>query len=155
MKARILKFPPAVMLVLLIIGASMCGCGAISYVVQALVPASKGTWVEAKSEALSEGKKVLILVYTSQDIQYQHGQLARLYTALGVAKEMKSKLKVDVVDPITVEKFQASNLNWADRSLSQIGREQYSADLVMYIELHEFTTTRQLFDDMAGPDFFE
>ena len=128
---------------LLVLSAGMCGCGALSYVLQMVIPEGKGNWVEAQTEALSEGKKVLILVYADQAIQYQHGQLARYRTAAVVAKEMQSKLKVDVVDPAIVEQFQASNLNWTDRHPSQIGRERYRADLVLYIELQEFTTAAE------------
>jgi len=133
---------PAV-LGLLALSAGLCGCGAISYVLQMVIPEGKGTWVAAQSEALSEGKKVLILVYADETIQYRHGQLARYYTASIVAKEMQSKLKVEVVDPAEVEQFQASDLNWTDRHPSQIGRERYDADLVLYIELQEFTTAAE------------
>ncbi len=133
---------PAV-LGLLAFSGGLCGCGAISYVVQMLAPGGKGKWVAAQSEALSEGKKVLILVYADENIQYQHGQLASYRTAAVVAEEMRSKLKVDVVDPTIVEQFQASDLNWTDRHPSQIGRERYHAELVLYVELQEFTTAAE------------
>jgi len=58
---------------------------------------------------------------------------------------MRSKLAVDVVDPAIVEQFQRSNPNWTDRHPSRIGRERYRADLVLYIELQEFTTTSEEF----------
>ncbi len=137
------KLRPAVLLGLLVLITGLCGCGALSYAVQMLVPGGKGKWVEAQNEALSEGKKVLILVYADETIQYRHGQLARYYTASIVAKEMQSKLKVEVVDPGEVEQFQASDPNWTDRRPSQIGRERYDADLVLYIELQEFTTAAE------------
>ena len=35
---------------------------------------------------MSEGKKVLILVYADENIQYRHGQMARYHTAAAVAK---------------------------------------------------------------------
>ena len=141
--SRSVKLRLAVLLGLLVLSGGMCGCSAVSYAIQMLVPEGKGTWIPAQSEALSEGKKVLILVYADEAIQYRHGQLARYYTASGIAKEMQSKLEVDVVDPAVVERFQASNLNWTDRHPSRIGREQYRADLVLYIELQEFTTAAE------------
>ena len=133
----------AAVLGLLVVIVGLCGCGALSYIVHKLAPAGKGKWVAAETEALSEGKKVLILVYADENIQYQHGQLARYRTAAGVAEQMQSKLKVDVVDPAIVEQFQASDLNWTDRHPSQIGRERYHAELVLYVELQEFTTAAE------------
>ena len=130
-------------LTLLALSSGLCGCGALSYLAHKLVPAGKGKWVAAESEALNEGKKLLILVYANQAIQYQHEQLARYNTASMIAEHMQSKLKVDVVDPATVEQFQASDLDWTDRHPSQIARERYRADLVLYIELREFTTAAE------------
>lgn len=141
--SKSVKLGLAMLLGLLVLSGGMCGCGSLSYVVQMLVPQGKGKWIEAQSEALSKGKKVLILVYADEAIQYRHGQLARYDTASMVAKEMQSQLEVDVVDPAAVEQFQASHLNWADRHPSQIGRERYGADLVLYIELEEFTTAAE------------
>ena len=131
------------LLTLLVLTSGLSGCGAISYFLHKLAPAGKGKWIPAQSEALSEGKKVLILVYADQAIQYQHEQLARYNTASMIAEQMQAELKVDVVDPAVVEQFQASNLNWTDRHPSQIARERYRADLVLYIELRDFTTAAE------------
>lgn len=133
-----LRLPAVLALVVLI--SSLCGCGAISYVAHGLAPEGKGKWVPAQNEALSQGKKVLVLVYADENIQYQHGQLARYRTARAVAEQLQSKLKVVVIDPAAVEKFQASDLNWTARHPSQIGSKQYQVDLVLYVELQEFTT---------------
>ena len=127
---------PAVLGLVALIG-SLCGC---DYVLHKLAPAGRGKWVPAQSEALSEGKKVLILVYADENIQYQHGQMARYHTAAAVAKQLQSKLKVGVVDPLIVEKFQASDMNWTNRHPGQIGHEKYQADLTLYVELQKFTT---------------
>ena len=135
------KLRMATLLGLLVVGANLCGCGAISYLVEGLAPTGKGEWVAAENEALSKDKKVLILVYADDadySGQYQHAEI-RYETAATVAEQMRSKLAVDVVDPAIVEQFQRSNPNWTDRHPSRIGRERYRADLVLYIELQEFT----------------
>ena len=122
--------------------AALSGCQAFNYLAHKLAPAGKGKWIPPETEALSEGTRVLVLVYVDQAIQYQNNQLARYYTAAAVANELQSKLKVDVVDPATVEYFQASNINWTDSHPSQIG-QRFHADFVLYIELQEFTTTAE------------
>ena len=141
------KLRPATLLGLLVVGVNLCGCGAISYLVEGLTPTGKGEWVAAENEALSKDKKVLILVYADDAYysgQYQHADV-RYETAAMVAEQMRSKLAVDVVDPAIVEQFQRSNPNWTDRHPSRIGRERYRADLVLYIELQEFTMTSKEF----------
>lgn len=137
------KIRELMVLAVLVLSVGLSGCPAISYVLHKLAPGGKGKWVAAQSEALSEGKKVLILVYADENIQYQHGQLARYRTAAVVAEQMQSKLKVEVVDPAIVEQFQASDPNWTDRHPSQIGRERYHAELVLYLELQGFTTAAE------------
>ena len=131
-----------VLAVLLVLSVGLAGCQAIRSVLYLFVPASKGPWVAAECEALSEGKIVLILVYADQAVQYQHEQLARYNTAEVVAAEMRSKLEVDVVDPAVVEQFQAANINWSDQPLSKIG-QRHEADFVLYIELVEFSTAAE------------
>lgn len=141
------KLRTAALLGLLVVSVNLCGCGAISYVLEVLIPTGKGEWVAAENEALSKGKKVLILVYADQvnySSQYQPSE-TRYETAARVAAEMQSKLAVEVVEPAIVEQFQRSNPNWTDRHPSRIGRERYRADLVLYIELQEFTTTSEEF----------
>lgn len=133
-----LRLPAMMGLVVFI--ASLGGCGAISYIAHGLAPAGKGKWVPAQNEDMSAGKKILVLVYADENIQYQQGQLARYHTAGAVAEQLQSKLKVEVVDPTAVEKFQTSDLNWTDRHPSQIGWKQYQVDMVLYVELQEFTT---------------
>ena len=140
---RLVKLRLLVLLGVLVLSANFCGCGAVSYILHKFAPASKGKWVPAETEALSEGKKVLILVYADEAIQYQHDQLARYRTAAHVAVELQSKLKVEVIDPSRVEGFQGSHLDWTNSHPSQIGREQFGADLVLYIELQEFTTAAE------------
>ena len=130
---------PGVLGLVVLIG-SLCGCRATGYFLHKLAPAGRGKWIPAQSEALSEGKKVLVLVYADENIQYQHGQMARYQTAAAIAKEIQLKLKVNVVDPLIVEKFQASDMSWTDRHPSQLGYERYQADLTLYVELQEFTT---------------
>ena len=132
---------------LLVLITSLCGCG---YILHKLAPAGKGKLVPAENEALSQGKKVLILVYADENIQYQHKQLARYRTSTAIAKQLQSQLKVLTVDPAIVEKFQASDMTWADRQPSQIGWEQYRAELVLYVELKEFTTTEESEDFLKG-----
>ncbi len=125
-----------VLAVLVVLCTGLSGCG---YILHQLAPASKGEWVVPANEALSEGKRVLVLVYAETAIQYQNDQLARYNTAAAVAGEMQSKLKVDAVEPAIVETFQANNIEWTDSHPSQIG-QRFHADLVLYIELQEFTT---------------
>ncbi len=141
------KLRTAALLGLLVVSVNLCGCGPISYVVEVLIPTGKGEWVAAENEALSKNKKVLILVHaddTDYSGQYQQAE-NRYETAVTIAGQMRSKLAVDVVDPAIVEQFQRSNPNWTDRHPSRIGRERYRADLVLYIELQEFTTTSEEF----------
>ena len=138
--SRSVRFRLAAVLGLLVVIGGICGCGAISYTLHKLAPAGKGKWVPAQSEALSKGKKVLILVYADDNIQYQQGQLTRYHTAVAITEQMQSKLKVKVVDPAKVEQFQGSDMTWTARHPSQVGSEQYQADLVLYVELQEFTT---------------
>jgi hypothetical protein len=135
---------PGVLGLVVLIG-SLCGC---DYVLHKLAPAGRGKWIPAQSEALSEGKKVLILVYADENIQYQHGQMARYYTAAAVAEQMQSKLKVVVVDPLIVEKYQASDMSWADIHPSRLGYEKYQADLTLYVELQEFTTAAEDYGEL-------
>jgi len=129
-------------LLLLLVGMHLSGCQAIRFLVYGLTPSSKGRWVPAQCEVLSKGKRVLVLVYADQAIQYQQDQLARYNTAAFVASELQSKLKVDVVDPAAVEQFQAASINWANQPLSKIG-QRFHADYMLYIELLEFTTAAE------------
>ena len=131
-----------ILLLLILLFPGLTGCGAIRFIVHKMVPAGKGEWIPAECEALTQGKRVLILVYADQAIQYQHQQLARFDTAAVVAAEMRAKLKVDVVDPAVVENFQAANINWADQPLCQIA-QRYHADYVLHIELMNFTTSAE------------
>ena len=131
-----------VLLMLLLLSLHLSGCQAIRFLVYGLVPPAKGRWVPAQCEALSKGKRVLVLVYADQAIQYQQDQLARYNTAAFVASELQSKLKVEVVDPAAVEHFQAADINWANQPLSKIG-QRFHADYVLYIELLEFTTAAE------------
>ena len=126
----------------------LTGCQAIRYMVYMLTPAGKGEWIEAKSEALTEGKRVLILVYADESIQYMHQHLARFDTAAVTAKELQSQLKVDVVDPAVVEHFQEANVDWAEQPLSWIA-ERYKADYILYIELLTFTTSVEESGELA------
>ena len=129
-------------LLLILSFTGLTGCQAIRFLVHKMVPVGKGQYIPPESEALTAGKKVLILVYADQSIQYMHQQLARFDTAAVVAAEMDSKLEVDVVDPAMVEHFQAANINWADLPLSRIA-QPYNADYILYIELLQFTTAAE------------
>ena len=88
---------------------------------------------------MTEGKKVLILVFADHSIRYQY-ELASYDTAVAVAERIQSELKgVEVVDPSTVERYQRANINWINLPLSKIG-QHHNADFVLYIELLKFTT---------------
>ncbi|NIA07563.1 MAG: hypothetical protein GWP14_08010 [Actinobacteria bacterium] len=130
------------LLLLIFSFTGLTGCQAVRFLVHLMVPVGKGEWVPAESEVLTPGKKVLILVYADQSIQYLNQQLARFDTAAAVAAELDSKLELDVVDPATVEHFQAANFNWADQPLSRIA-QRYRADYILYIELLKFTTSAE------------
>ena len=140
--AEPLRLRYLVLAALLFLSLHLSGCQAIRFLVYSLTPADKGRWVPAECEALTKGKRVLVLVYADQAIQYQNQQLARYNTAAFVAAELQSKLQVDVVDPASVEHFQAADINWANQTLTKIG-QRFHADYVLYIELIEFTTAAE------------
>ena len=129
-------------LLLILLPMVLTGCQLVRFIVHKMVPVGKGELIPAECDALTQGKKVLVLVYADQNIQYQHQQLARFDTAFAVAAELQSKLKVDVVDPAMVENFQAANINWADQPLPRIA-QRYHADYILYIELLNFTTSAE------------
>ena len=104
-------FRRLVVLLLILLPMVLTGCQLVRFIVHKMVPAGKGKLIPAECDALTQGKKVLVLVYADQNIQYQHQQLARFDTAAVLAAELQSKLKVDVVDPAMVEHFQAANIN--------------------------------------------
>jgi len=133
------RFSRLILLLLMASLTPLAGCGAIRFIVHKLIPVGKGQWIPAECEVLTSGKKVLILVYADQSIQYMHQQLARFDTAFGVAAELEANLEVDVVDPAMVEHFQAANINWADWPLARIA-QRYHADYILYIELLTFTS---------------
>ena len=136
------RFSKLVLSLLILSFTGLTGCQAIRFIVHKMVPTGKGKWIPAETEALTSGKRVLILVYADQSIQYTHQQLARFDTAAVVATELDDKTEVDVVDPAMVEHFQAANLNWADKPLAHIA-QRYHADYILYIELLEFTTSAE------------
>ena len=136
------QFSRLALLLLILLLTGLTGCQAIRFLVHKMVPVGKGQWIPAECEVLTDGKKVLILVYADQSIQYMHQQLARFDTAAVVATELDDKLDVDVVDPAMVEHFQAANINWAGWPLSRIAR-RYHADYILYIELLKFTTSAE------------
>ena len=126
------------LLALAVLSVGLSGCSLLRYLAYMVAPEGKGQWVPAETEALTEGKKVLVLVYADENIQYRHDQLARYNTAAAVAEQMESKLKVDPVEPWAVETFQANHLGWTDLHLTRIG-QRFGAEFVLYIELQEFT----------------
>jgi len=142
LSAGLFRFKWLVLPMLLLLSMHLSGCQAIRFLVFGVAPTGKGQWVPAQCEVLSKGKRVLVLVYADQAIQYQQEQLARYNTAAFAASELQSKLKVEVVDPAAVEHFQAANINWANQPLSKIG-QRFHADYVLYIELLEFTTAAE------------
>ncbi len=125
--------------VLVVIAGSMVGCGVVEYLVYAFSPESKGALVAAECEALTENKRVLVLVYADESMQYRSGGLARYNTSAAVGKELEERLRVDVVDASSVEYFQVNNLRWRDEHPSTAG-QRFAADFVLYIELQEYTT---------------
>ena len=127
------------LVILLAVSGVMSGCGALRYLMYIVAPGSQGKWVAAECEAMSEGKLVLVLVYADESIQYRSQVMARYNTSAAVAEELETRLRVETVDPASVESFQANNLKWTDSNPSTIGR-RFGADLVLYIELQEYTT---------------
>ena len=128
-----------VLALLLVLTVALAGCQAIRFVLQGLSPVGKERWIPPECEALTEGNKVLVLVFADHSIRYQY-ELANYDTAVAVAQRIQSQLKgVEVVDPSTVEHFQRANINWINSPLSKIG-QQHDADFVLYIELLKFTT---------------
>ena len=127
------------LMVLAVVAGSMSGCGVVRYLMYVVAPESGSELVAAECESLTEGKRVLVLVYADESMQYRSNGLARYNTSAAVGKELEERLRVDVVDASSVEYFQVNNLRWQDEHPSTAG-ERFGADFVLYVELHEYTT---------------
>ncbi len=132
MKHRILKLPAEVVLVLLVIGASMCGCGPI--IGQFTGKRSKTVEVEAKYK-LGPGNMV-ILVNSPMGIARSCGVRAVLSTEL--AREMESYgLAPTLISAYEVSSFRLNRPGFEELDAVQIGRE-LSAQQVLQVDITKF-----------------
>jgi hypothetical protein len=113
------------------------GCNLVSlpFVLFAPEPTKK---VNAEYAHL-KGKKVLILVWAEQATLYEYPHV-QLEVASAVRYSLKEKFKdIEIVSPTDVDRYMKSHPDWSTEHPSRLGRQQ-KADLVMMVELLEFTT---------------
>ena len=115
----------------------MVGCNLISlpYVLFAPEPTEK---VKAEFAHL-EGRRVLVLVWAEQATLYEYPNV-QIEIASYVRYLLKEKFSdLDVASPSHVSRYMKSRPDWATEHPAAIGRH-FKADIVMMVELMEFTT---------------
>ena len=116
------------------------GCKAFDFLGYMVAPKGK-TKITAEYDGLAKGEQVLVLVYADEATLFEY-PFARYEVAEFVAEELRDKLHVEVLDNQQVARFQEQTLDWEAMPLSQIGA-RFGADVVLYLELLEFTTREQ------------
>jgi len=85
-----------------------------------------------------EGKRMCVWVWADDAVSFDYPAI-RIDVANYVKYAISQKIECEFVDPETVDKFQRSNYE-ADRlSVVEVGK-RFKADVVLFIEIHEFRT---------------
>lgn len=122
------------------------GCNLISlpFVLFAPEPTKKVT----AEFAHLKSKSVLILVWAEHATLCEYPRV-QLEIASWVRYGLRERFKdIEVVAPSKVDRYMKSNPDWATEQPARIGR-QFKADLVMMIEMMEFTTR-----ELGSPSLF-
>jgi hypothetical protein len=95
------------------------------------------------------GKKVCIWVWSDESLLFEYPAI-RIDAANWAKYYIKQNVKsVDFVDPIRVHKFQESNYEADAMPIVEIG-QKFEADVVLFIQVSEFTTRPQ-----GSPNLFQ
>lgn len=114
------------------------GCPAMRYMGYLGAPEAGSKKVPAEFTGL-EGRRVAIVIFADQRVQYEHPQ-ARLTLGSVVRAKMNEHLKnVSVVDPAKVCRYQDENAHWETLDKAELAK-QFGADFVLYITLVEYST---------------
>jgi hypothetical protein len=116
---------------------SLCSCKALVYAIAATAPEPTEK-VKADYTGL-EGRRVLILVWADQATLFEHPHI-RFELAEYVAYQLKDRIdNIGMVSNRSVADYQQSNYDWASLRPQRVG-EEFKADVVIHVELLEYTT---------------
>lgn len=111
------------------------GCG--PSLLALILPAPSET-IEAEFKGLT-GKRVAIVVFTSQAVRYDYP-----YVALNLSSVMGAELKrqieeVSIVPPLRIVQYQEENVHWDSMDRVQLAKV-LQADALMLVVLEEYST---------------
>jgi hypothetical protein len=122
----------------LVLAVWLGGCSGMRYLGYLAAPEPGSKKVPAEFTGL-EGRRVAIVIFADQRVQYENPQ-ARLTLGSVVRAKMNEHLKnVSVVDPAKVVRYQDENAHWETLDKAELAK-QFGADFVLYITLVEYST---------------
>ncbi len=114
------------------------GCGAWIY----HLIGKPREYEDVPAEYALEADRLVIVPYAGTDILFSYPTVSielshEIVYALASVPALKTRVR-QVEHPVTVVKWQESNLDWANLSLEEIGK-RFHADAVLYVELQRYT----------------
>ena len=123
-------------LVLLLVLMFVAGCNLLEHPLYVLFGQTSKK-VKAEYAGL-RGKKTVIFVATGPGVDFEYPG-ARMNLALATADVLSQHVKdAEFVDARMVDTFQREDLDWLSLPMAELG-EKFSADLVLYLDMIEFT----------------
>jgi hypothetical protein len=132
------KWQRAVLVFLALLGMGVCGCALPNLFAWAFAPRHPTKTV--KAEYALEAERLVVVPYAGTDTLFNY-RSAPIDVSANIINfllaNMKGRVK-SIVNPLAVNQWQESNLDWTNMSLEEIAKV-FQADTVLYVELEHYT----------------
>ncbi len=123
---------------ILLVPLTLGGCNYLAALLYVVTPEQPTETVPAEFDRF-EDRRVAVVVYTGEMVQYEYPDAARQLTYRLAARLKANVKKIDLVAPQKIVAYQMRNVYWDEMDKTKLG-EEFSADYVLYVPVAEFST---------------